>query len=238
MRRLLRMLQWTILACVLAVVAWGDILPYPGSGPRPGPRLPIVTRNDTAISMQRATVDVVLKRHASKLTAVVEAEFKMVCSGANEPSSNFEMAMPVVEGSHNTSYRLLYLKINGKSVAANQVRKTSWPSSAGRQDSYHGFVWSHTINSGAEQTVTIAYELTQEANLRGGWQFTYILRSGAAWSGPIGHEAVHIKAMKGLQMQPTPSSLQPQRQPDGSVRWEIDNQKPTDDVTVEITPVS
>jgi hypothetical protein len=188
--------------------------------------------------MQRATVDVVLKRHASKLSAVVEAEFKMVCSGANEPSANFDMAMPVIEGSPKASYRLLYLKIDGKSVAANQVHKTSWRSSPGRQGLYQGFVWPNTVDRGAEQTVTIAYELTQEANPQGGWQFTYILKSGAAWSGPIGHEAVHIRAKKDLQMQPTSSSLQPQRQPDGSVRWEIDNQKPTTDVTVEITPVS
>lgn len=232
MRALSTILRWSIVACILAVFAWGDILPYPGEKrSRPEWQLP-------AISMQRATVEVVLKRHASKLTAVVEAEFKMDCSGAHGPSASFEMAMPVVEGNQEARYRLLYLNIDGKSVAANQVRKTSWPSSAGGQPLYQGFVWPDTINRGAEQTVTIAYELTQDANPRGGWQFTYILKSGAAWSGPIGHEAVRIKPEKGLQLQPTSSGLQPQRQADGSVLWEIDNQKPADDATVEITPVS
>ncbi len=232
MRGLSTILRWSIVACILAVFAWGDILPYPGEKrSRPEWQLP-------AISMQRATVEVVLKRHASKLTAVVEAEFKMVCSGAHQPPADFEMAMPVVEGSQKTRYRLLYLKIDGKSVAANQMRKTSWPSSAERLAPYQGFVWTDTINRGSEQTVTIAYELTQEANPRGGWQFTYILRSGAAWSGPIGHEAVHIKPEIGLQLQPTSSGLHPQRQADGSVLWEIVNEKPADDVTVKVTPVS
>ncbi len=232
MRGFSSILRWSIVACILAVFAWGDILPYPGEKrSRPEPQLP-------AISMQRATVEVVLKRHASKLTAVVEAEFKMACSGAHQPPVDFDMAMPVVEGSQKTSYRLLYLKIDGKSVAANQMRKSIWPSSAGWQAFYQGFVWPDTINPGAEQTVTIAYELTQEANPQGEWQFTYILKSGAAWAGPIGHEAVRIKPEKGLQVQPTSSSLHTKRQPDGSVLWEIDNQKPAADATVEITPLS
>jgi len=232
MRGLSSILRWSIVACILCGLAWGDILPYPGEKrSRPEWQLP-------AISMQRATVEVVLKRHASKLTAVVEAEFKMSCSGASQPPVDFDMAMPVVESSQKTRYRLLYLKIDGKSVAANRMRKTSWPSLAGRLASYQGFVWPDTINRGSEQTVTIAYELTQEANPRGGWRFTYILRSGAAWSGPIGHEAVHIKPEVGLHLQPTSSALHPQRQADGSVLWEIDNEKPADDVTVEITPVS
>jgi hypothetical protein len=234
MRGLSGILRWSIVACILAVFAWGDVLPYPGekrSGSRSEVQLP-------AISMQRATVEVVLKPHASKLTAVVKAEFKMVCSKGNQPPDNFTMAMPVVEGSQKTSYRILYLKIDGKAVATSKARKTSWPSHAGGQVLYQGFVWPDPILRGAEQTVTIAYELTEKANPRGGWQFTYILKSGAAWSGPIGHESVRIRPEKGLQMQPTPFSLQPRRQPDGSVVWEIDNQKPTEDVTVEITPIS
>lgn len=49
--------------------------------------------------------------------------------------------------------------------------------------------------------------------------------------------SVRIKPEKGVRLQPTSTGLHPPRQSDGTVLWEIDNQNPADDVTVEIPPV-
>ena len=230
-----------IVGCILAAVAWGDLLPFPGGkGSRPippGQRVQDLDLNKTPVSMRQARVDVVLKRRSADLVATVEAEFKMVCSEAGKPSTTFETAMPVVEGGSVASYRLIYLKIDGKPVPADQIRKTTWTASSG-QKVYQGFVWPTTMRRGAEQSVSIAYELRRRPNPQGRWHFTYILSSGAEWFGPIGHETVHIRPEKGLQMQPASSSLRPRREADGSILWEIDNDKPQGDVIVEIMPVS
>ena len=70
----------------------------------------------------------------------------------------------------------------------------------------------------------------------GSASFTYILRSGAAWFGPIGKETVRIKPGIGLSVQPIAArTLQPVREADGALVWELVNFEPTEDVRVTIT---
>lgn len=228
-------LCWIVVCILAACVAWADVLPYPGDKrPRP-PRPPVLNQDDTQISITQAEVKISLHRHSSQLTTTVVASFKLEFSQGSTPLAHFEMAMPVVESASAPNYRLLYLKVDGKPVAADQIQKKTWPASP--TTSYQGFVWPATMSRGSAQNVTIAYELTQKADQKGAWQVAYILKSGAKWTGTIGHETVRLVPEKGLQLRAAPSSIKSRREADGSIVWEIENQKPTNDAVAEVTPV-
>ncbi len=226
-----------LLCCVVgfiltAYVVWADILPNPVHRPITPPAPP--NQDDAQISMSEASVTITLHRQSSQLITTVVADFKMVYSQGSKPSTQLEMAMPVLEGEKPANYRLKYLRIDGKPVAADQVKQSTWVASP--TSSYQGFVWPDTMNRGAVQTVSIAYELTVPRDARSAWHVTYILKSGAKWSGPIGHEIVRMVPEKGLKLRALPSSMKSRREADGAIVWEIENQKPTDDAVVEVTP--
>lgn len=106
--------------------------------------------------------------------------------------------------------------------------------------SYQGFAWPITVNRGVKHTVSVSYEMLLSV---GGNKssFTYILRSGGSWHGPIGHETVRIRGDTGLELYPKEKpTLHPVRKDDGSIVWEIRNAVPTEDVWVRIhtTPAS
>jgi hypothetical protein len=65
--------------------------------------------------------------------------------------------------------------------------------------------------------------------------FSYILRSGAAWSGPIGREEIELLADKGIDLsQSIFSGPRPVETADNRLLWKIINQKPTEDLLIAI----
>ena len=65
--------------------------------------------------------------------------------------------------------------------------------------------------------------------------FSYILRSGAAWSGPIGREEIELLADKGIDLSRSIfSGPRPVETKTNRLLWKIVNQKPTEDLLIAI----
>ena len=69
--------------------------------------------------------------------------------------------------------------------------------------------------------------------------FSYILRSGAAWSGPIGREEIELLADDGIDLSRSIfSGLRPVKTTANRLLWKIVNQKPTEDLLIAIPAAS
>lgn len=224
---------------ILATVTWGDIAPYP----HPRPSEPVLDTSRTFISMQHAGVDINLKKQSTtQIVATVNCQFEITCLQAKTPSTDFMMALPVGYDSAGQvpDFHMVGLKVDGK--PRQDFRKERWIEPRVHRGivSYQGFVWPITVNRGAKHKVSVSYEMLLPVGDNKS-SFTYILRSGGNWHGPIGHEAVHIKGDTGLELYPEGKpTLHPVRKDDGSIVWEIKNVVPTEDVSVRIhtTPAS
>jgi hypothetical protein len=90
------------------------------------------------------------------------------------------------------------------------------------------------MRGGQKRRIAVRYTLLLQQK-EGKAHFTYILRSGADWDGPIGQETVNIVAEKGLRMEVvTPAALKPEQKTDGSLTWKITNAKPAEDIRLVI----
>jgi hypothetical protein len=69
--------------------------------------------------------------------------------------------------------------------------------------------------------------------------FSYILRSGAAWSGPIGREEIELLADDGIDLSRSIfSGPRPVKTTANRLLWKIVNQKPTEDLLIAIPAAS
>lgn len=69
--------------------------------------------------------------------------------------------------------------------------------------------------------------------------FSYILRSGAAWLGPIGREEIELLADDGIDLSRSIfSGLRPVKTTANRLLWKIVNQKPTEDLLIAIPAAS
>jgi hypothetical protein len=69
--------------------------------------------------------------------------------------------------------------------------------------------------------------------------FSYILRSGAAWSGPIGREEIELLADKGIDLSRCIfSGPRPVKTTANRLLWKIANQKPAEDLFIAIPGAS
>jgi hypothetical protein len=213
-----------------AEVAWGDLAPYPvHRQPRPSePSEPVLDLKSTTVTMQEAHVDIILKQQSpNRILARVNGLFRMSFAEVKRASVDFMMALPVVQtnAADVASFRLLKLEIDGTPI--KKFRQEAW-------DEYQGFVWPIRLYANTNQTVSVSYEVLLSVRDNKS-SFTYILKSGAKWSGPIDHETIRIKADKGIGLSPTKSlTLEPNHEAAGSIVWEIKNAVPTEDVSVGI----
>ena len=105
---------------------------------------------------------------------------------------------------------------------------------AGEKVTYVGYVWRSPAPRGPVQKITVEYKLLLP--VRGGEAFCrYVVRSGGAWSRPIGLETVTVRAQGPLLLVPCDTkTLQPVSQEDGSLVWTLRQARPLEDVMVMV----
>jgi hypothetical protein len=86
---------------------------------------------------------------------------------------------------------------------------------------------------------TIPWDFHRKVGSGSFYFFSYILRSGAAWSGPIGREEIELLADKGIDLSRSIiSGPQPVKTTANRLLWKIVNQKPTEDLLIAIPEAS
>lgn len=100
-------------------------------------------------------------------------------------------------------------------------------------------LWDMEFAEGQERTVEVEYWVPYRPPYRptllGDRTFTYVLRTGAPWKGPIGRAVIDVRLADGM----THGHLGPAK-PDGAVRtaeglrWTLGNLEPTEDVTIPV----
>jgi hypothetical protein len=237
--------------CLSAVVALGDIGPFPAHRPRPQPSpVPSAPRTETElptldestqIEMQSADVNVVLKPSTksgrqTSILAEVTCNFQLHCIAARLATSRYTMSCPyATEGDRGPKCKRFSVEIDGK--RSGSVREARWSAENGgnKPPEYVGYAWPTAIDRGATQTVTVKYSLllpvTENTSA-----FTYILCTGASWRRPIGRETVRVRAESGLQIAPVRSrNLRPTAQTKKDLIWELKDFVPKEDIHVEVT---
>lgn len=221
----------------------GDIAPFPAPHPYPRPELldtnvanpqppvPVLDTNRTFISMQQADVEITFKQQSTNQIAVtVKGRFLMSCLRSKESSTTFMMSLPVGYDSVG-EMQLIELTVDGKT--RQDYQKEQWFDPRFKRE-LQGFTWPTTVSAGTTQTVSVVYE-EQLPVVDNQSSFTYMLRSGGKWHGPIGQEIVQVKADPGLDLIPAESaSLKPAREADGSIVWQIWNTVPKEDIVIKI----
>ena len=91
-----------------------------------------------------------------------------------------------------------------------------------------------TGSNGAPMKIAVRTRVTYDQDLTptgpGTWRFTYVLRSGAPWTGPIGAAAVTVDVPKGTILSSTPKGAATAH----SANWSFKDFEPAEDVVVTI----
>jgi hypothetical protein len=214
----------------------------PGSPPAKGPQTKAA---ENRVSMMAAEVRVRIHKMAAapgagkgkgRLLAEVTGEFDMVCAAAPEEGGNLDVLLPIgYEDERPATPVKFALTIDGRPVAA--VKTDTWPATDENQKprTQWGYAWTLTgLKGGQKRRITVQYSLVLPQK-EGKANFTYFLRSGARWEGPIGQEVVNVTADQGLRMEVlSPTVLQPEKRSDTSLTWRITNAKPAEDIRLII----
>jgi hypothetical protein len=239
--------------------ALADVAPYPRPRPipRPKPIPPPIVRpteppiafldRDTKIELNGAQVQVSLSRAASviprlgrppllreqEVVADVEAAFELKCQASKISPAHFTMAFPVAPDNRREIRRAQCTRF---SVTLDK-QQPSWTRSRRFQlgDTwFDGYIWPASIREGATQKVAVNYRLRlpvvdQSAT------FTYVLRSGAEWSGLIGQETIRVESGDGLTLRPRKGgALRPSEESDQKVVWNLKGTDPNEDILVDV----
>jgi hypothetical protein len=214
----------------------------PGSPPAKGPQAKAAANQ---VSMAAANVRVRIHKMAAApgagkdqagLLAQVTGEFDMVCAAAPQEGGNLDVLLPIAYEDERPAVPVKFaLTIDGKPVA--EVKTDTWPATDENHKprSQWGYAWTLTgLKGGQKRRITVQYSLVLPQKA-GKAQFTYFLRSGARWEGPIGQEVVNVTADQGLRVEVlSPTALQPEKRSDTSLTWRITNAKPAEDIRLTI----
>lgn len=223
-------------------------LPTPLVTPRPEPARPDaevdwqypVLDAQTQVVLASADVRVQLKPAGAKprpaVLADVTGTFQLQCVQTPKPTVTFVTGFPLHDSDEfRAEVAQFSVEVAGKKPVWLRTERWEPDDPRSRGLTYSGYIWPLTLKAGETQEVKVIYSLRLPVQQNSA-AFTYILRSGAAWSGPIGRELVRIQAVDGLRVQPAAArTLRPQQQPDGSWVWAFENAEPREDVHVTIT---
>lgn len=229
--------------CLSLTQAWADLLPSPHIG---GRQITVYRQQPQAVgvSMAAAQVKVRIKKSGAAgvktpaLTAEVDAGFDMLGAKAVESGKEIDVLFPVafVQKGHPRDATFA-VEVDGKAVT--DLKKRTWTVSGkhGNLIEVWGYGWRLPgLKTGQKLRVLVRYSLVLQ-QYEGEAPFTYFLRSGAQWDGPIGSETVNVKTDKGLGVKVlSPVALKPAESAGDSLTWKIIDQKPAEDITLEISP--
>jgi hypothetical protein len=257
--RTIRFLLFILLSFTVTC-AWADILPRPGGDRYHGPRaLTQEQRNlrehiektqvvsEIKVSMAAANVQIRIRKmeaapgageKKSQLLAYVTVEFDMVCSAAPKEGEDLDVLLPIAYEDERPAAPVNFaLTIDGEPVADVKTDTWSVTDENNRPRTQWGYAWRLTgLKGGQKRRIAVQYSIVLPQN-EGKAHFTYFLRSGARWDGPIGQEVVNITADKGLRMEVlSPTVLKPEKRSDTSLTWRITNAKPAEDIRLIIVP--
>ncbi len=236
-----------ILLCFTLTCAWADVAPRPW-GRTPGPDKAsrrLSGNRQVKASMADADVQVHISSgrprrpgNEAPLSADVRSEFDIVCSAAPEEGKDLDLVFPMnYTDEAAPSRRSFSVTIDGKPAAA--VKTTTWSvtDENNKPRTQWGYTWRLLgLKGGQKRRIAVRYSLVLP-QIEGKAHFTYILRSGAYWDGPIGQEVVNVSADKGLRMEVlTPVELKPEQRTDTSLTWRITKAKPAEDIRLVIVP--
>ncbi len=234
--------------CFSVTHAWADILPFPAHRPDPATLykehyLNYPEDNRTVgVSMAAADVKVRIKKMsaaaAGSFGADVVADFDMVGTSALKNGENINVFFPVdLEKNRPPVTPSFSAVVEGKPAADLQERSWTTDDEHSKQTSLWGFAWRiPAMKTGQKLHVSVRYSIVLP-QAGGKPQFTYFLRSGARWDGPIGRETVNVETEKGLRLGVlSPVALKPAASSTNSLTWEIINAKPAEDIRLEVSP--
>jgi hypothetical protein len=203
------------------------------------------SRRQVKASMADADVQVHIRSDQARrpgkeapLSADVQSEFDIVCSAAPEGGKDLDLVFPIYYTDEAAPRRRGFsVTIDGKPAAA--VKKATWSATDenNKPRTQSGYMWRLLgLKGGQKRRIAVRYSLVLPQD-EGKAHFTYVLRSGAYWDGPIGQEVVNVSADKGLRMEVlTPVELKPEQRTDTSLTWRITKAKPAEDIRLVIVP--
>lgn len=241
--------------CFTMTQAWADIAPN-SPGPywshHKGPHFFQEVANSArpqkiGMSMVAAEVKVRIKKIEADagggmriplFAAHVAADFDMVGTTVRKMGDKIEVFFPVDDAKEKTSLSVPFaVTIDGKPASDVKAGSRTFSDEHGNQVAQWGYAWTVPgLENGQKQSITVRYSfvLPQDESEA---HFTYFLRSGAEWDGPIGRETVKVKADKGLRVKVlSPVTLKPVKSFDTSLTWKIINAKPAEDIRLVILP--
>lgn len=213
------------------------------------PTGPQTTSTATRVSMTAAQVQVNIEKMPAPaaseskklhLVAHVTGEFELACSTVTSENNNLTLAFPLgYEGDILPKPLNFTATLDGKAV--EDLKTATWPILDGspKPRTQWGYTWQLLgLCRGQKNRVIVKYSLILPEH-QGKADFTYFLRSGAFWDGPIGQEIVTVVVDPGLQTEIiSPVHLKPAKRADTFLRWQITNTKPTEDIRLVLSPVA
>ncbi len=172
----------------------------------------------------------------SMLVADVSGEFDMVCSAAPGGGEDLDVVFPIdYEDARPPTPVRFDVAVDGKPVSDVKTDTWSVTDEHNRPRTQWGYAWRlPALKGGQKRHVAVRYSIVLPQK-EGRAHFTYFLRSGARWDGPIGREAVNVTADKSLRIEVLgPAALKPEHRPDNSLTWTITNAKPAEDIQLVI----
>ena len=243
--------------CFTVTNAWADVLPSPGHFPNPfrrhrqhqpnrSPDNPAEARA-VGFSMAAAEVNVRIEKTRvdgadgvgiSPMSASVKADFDMTGAPTITTGNWIEVLFPVdIKKDGVTATGAFAATVDGK--PAEDLKKRFWTATDehGDQVSLWGYAWRlPCVKVGQKRRISVQYSIVLPQD-GGKPHFTYFLRSGAQWDGPIGHETVRVETDKGLGVKVlSPVVLKPAARATNSLTWQIIDAKPDEDIKLEISP--
>ncbi len=216
------------------------------------------------VSMDDAKVNIHFSKFGKYVKADVRAVFAMrrlYGNPFNKTTDAEWMSFPLYyqNGLSVPFTQAFSIAVDGKKVdplSANAPRPNVWDTldDQGRHRKQTGYFWMTPIAKGQTRlinvnySILIPYEKVDEkaaiAHKSNGKiaskpkaQFTYFLRSGASWSGPLWRETVHVVAGKGLKMKvESPNDIKAKIEKPQKIVWDLKMADPKEDIRIDILP--
>jgi hypothetical protein len=228
------------ISATLLAAALGALLLVPARADI-GPRPPITTREvsdpQNHLAMRDETVNVTIDGHKAQVKAFfhfasVQDVWRQSLAMrlgfpellADRPLTRFVVKQRVYNrGGHPTGWDAV-TDIRPQGAGPGSPLKARWKT-------WPLFFQGH---NGAPSREDVDTEVSYQQELtpvNGRWRYTYVLRSGAPWSGPIGRASVHVVVKNARVVASAPPGAKASA---GTLTWTFENLEPAQDIVVTV----